>query len=361
MSTQSPPATGPLSGPAATGPQSCQVFRAQDFAVTLGANIGHPARDVDDLNPGDIYRLVPNARALTLIHAGPVTAGEAPDAGPDAGPDAVPNPGPDMVAEGSQIGSPGDVLTVSGRMTLMGDNGAMLELLLLDCAGQAYVRPLSALGTSTEYTLIDADHSGAEVDLSEVACVSFTRGTRITLRNGAQRPVEDLVVGDQVLTRDHGPRPVRWIGAQTVRAHSHFAPIVITKGALNNAEDLILSPDHRLFIYQRRDEIGLGKTEVLVKAKHLVNDETIYQRDGGFVDYFHLLFDEHEIIFAEGIAAESLMVTSHTLAALPEDMAGELRSQHGERAARQRRGTDADGTSLSGADLAEALRRASGR
>ncbi|APX90639.1 hypothetical protein BV394_13690 [Brevirhabdus pacifica] len=334
--------------PTGSDAQSCQVYRAADFAVTLGANMGHPACAFDELNPGDIYRLVPGAAPLTLVHAGP-GADEASIEG--AG---------QTIAPGSEVGAPGDALLLSGRMTLMGDNGALLEVLLLTCGGESYVRPLSALGHSMEYTLIDADQRGENLDLAEVACVSFTRGTRITMRNGAQRPVEELAVGDEVLTRDHGPRPVRWIGAQTVRAHSHFAPIVITKGALNNAEDLILSPDHRLFIYQRRDEIGLGQTEVLIKAKYLVNDETIYQREGGFVDYFHLLFDEHEIIFAEGIAAESLMVNRHTLAALPDEMAGDLRQNHSDRAARQRRGLDASGTNFVGVDAAEALRRASG-
>jgi hypothetical protein len=48
-----------------------------------------------------------------------------------------------------------------------------------------------------------------------------------------------------------------------------------------------------------------GEAEVLVAAKALVNDRTIRVQQGGEVEYFHMLFDRHEIVFAEGAAAES--------------------------------------------------------
>jgi hypothetical protein len=144
------------------------------------------------------------------------------------------------------------------------------------------------------------------------------------MANGLQKPIETLAVGDRVLTRDNGPREIRWIGTQTVRATGAFAPIKIAKGALNNSGDLILSPNHRLFIYQRRDRIQAGRSEVLVRARHLVNGETVVQSDGGFVDYFQLLFDQHEIIYAEGIAAESLLVDTRVRAVIPEAVRGRL-------------------------------------
>ncbi|MDO7631218.1 MAG: Hint domain-containing protein, partial [Loktanella sp.] len=85
---------------------------------------------------------------------------------------------------------------------------------------------------------------------------------------------------------------------------------------------------------QRQDRLGAGRSEVLVKVRHLINGDTVYQRDGGFVDYFQLLFDDHQIIYAEGIAAESLLIDPRTRAALPDHMrSGETRrSSHGHRA-----------------------------
>jgi len=108
------------------------------------------------------------------------------------------------------------------------------------------------------------------------------------------------------------------VSQTTLRAVGDFAPVVITKGALHNENDLVVSPDHRLFIYQRQDKLGAGRSEVLIKVKHLINGDTVYQRNGGFVDYFQLLFDDHQIIYAEGIAAESLLINQRTRAALPD-------------------------------------------
>ena len=105
---------------------------------------------------------------------------------------------------------------------------------------------------------------------------------------------------------------------------------MITKGALHNENDLLVSPDHRLFVYQREDKLGAGRSEVLLKVRHLVNGSTVYQRDGGFVDYFQLLFDDHQIIYAEGIAAESLLIDPRTRAAVP-DQARTSGDSHGHR------------------------------
>ena len=58
-------------------------------------------------------------------------------------------------------------------------------------------------------------------------------------------------MGDRVLTSDDGVQAIRWIGVTTLRATGALAHIVIEAGALNNEHDLVVSPDHRLFIYQR--------------------------------------------------------------------------------------------------------------
>ena len=128
---------------------------------------------------------------------------------------------------------------------------------------------------------------------AQVACVSFTRGTRLSLATGEQRAVEALKIGDKLLTRDDGPQEIRWIGHHTVRALGDFAPVMITKGTLHNENDLLVSPDHRLFVYQREDKLGAGRAEVLLKARHLVNGESVFVQEGGFVDYFQILFEKN--------------------------------------------------------------------
>ena len=56
-----------------------------------------------------------------------------------------------------------------------------------------------------------------------------------------------------------------------------------------------------------------------MRAKHLVNGKHVYRMDDGFVEYYQLLFDEHQIIYTEGIAAESLLFDQRTQSALPDE------------------------------------------
>jgi hypothetical protein len=53
----------------------------------------------------------------------------------------------------------------------------------------------------------------------------------------------------------------------------------------------------------------------------------VWQREGGFVDYFSLVFDHHEIIYAEGIPVESLMVNEATVTRLPPALAVEVQAR----------------------------------
>lgn len=110
---------------------------------------------------------------------------------------------------------------------------------------------------------------------------------------------------------------IRWIGHQTFRADGEFAPVIIKKGVLHNEADLILSPEHRLFIFQRQDQLGTGRAKTLVRVRHLVNGNDVVRMDASFVDYYQILFDEHHIIYAEGIAAESMLFNHQTKDSIP--------------------------------------------
>ena len=134
--------------------------------------------------------------------------------------------------------------------------------------------------------------------------VCFTYGTRIATVSGDRR-IEDLFAGDLVLTMDHGYQPIRWIGSTKVPATGVLAPILIRKGALGNDRDLRVSPQHRMLLQGWQAEMLFGEEEVLATAKSLVNDHSILREEGGEVEYFHILFDTHEIIYAEGAPSES--------------------------------------------------------
>lgn len=133
---------------------------------------------------------------------------------------------------------------------------------------------------------------------------TVTRGTRIRTPRG-ETPVQDLVPGDLVMTRDHAAQPVRWIGSSTVQAAGWLAPVVFAAGALDNDHDLRVGQRHRMLITDWRAELMFGEREVLAAAGNLVNGDTIRVVEGGRVEYFHVLLDRHEILSVNGAPSES--------------------------------------------------------
>ena len=291
--------------------QSVPVYVAGQVRATDGANMGDVISFASELILDDVYEVDFGAdpARLSLV----------------ARDDASFSIGHDTT-----IGTPGAVVHLDSALTFMSPDSSTIDAILLvevDEAGgvvEIYMLPFSALNSKVEYRLVGIDRENAHSKFAQVACVSFTRGTHITMASGAQRAVEELVVGDRILTRDDGVQTLQWVGTSTTRAVGEFAPIRIAAGTLNNTADLLVSPDHRLFIYQRTDELGAGRSELLVKARHLVNGTTVTEDKGGFVDYFQLLFDSHQIIYPEGIAAESMLINSRTRPVLPADLSERL-------------------------------------
>lgn len=290
---------------------ACRVFRGRDLRVTVGANLGDTLETADHLCPGDIYELGARAQPLRLVL----------EQGGDG----------QRVGAGSELGRAGDGVRLVSRLTFMTPEGERVETLVIahTPAGgrrETHVLPLSPMAARREYTLLHADTAPEPVPLADLVCISFTQGTMITMADGHQRAIETLHPGDRVLTRDHGPQPVRWIGHAMLRAEGAFAPVVIPAGTMGNAGDLIVSQHHRMFLYLR-DRGALPTAELLVQAKHLADGERIFVREGGYADYYSLIFDRHEIIYAEGIPAESLQVSEATLSRLPAEFTSEMRDR----------------------------------
>jgi len=103
-----------------------------------------------------------------------------------------------------------------------------------------------------------------------------------------------------------------------------MAPVHLKAGALGNKRDLWVSPQHRMFISGWKAEMFFGKPEVLASAVSLQNDLSIRQVPTKEVEYFHLLFDQHEIIFAEGALAESFHPNATSLSPLDQNAKQEI-------------------------------------
>ncbi len=162
--------------------------------------------------------------------------------------------------------------------------------------------------------------------------ICFTQGTMILTEHG-ERPVEDLAVGDLVQTQNSGLQPIRWISSRHLDSvflagAAHMNPVLILAGALRPnvpSRDLLVSPQHRMCLEVATAQLLFGSDRVLVAAKHLINDRTIREaRDLGHVTYFHMLFDAHQIVFANGAPSESLHTGDVALSALDKSARDEV-------------------------------------
>ncbi|WP_430463904.1 Hint domain-containing protein [Tabrizicola sp.] len=164
---------------------------------------------------------------------------------------------------------------------------------------------------------------------SVVAC--FTPGSMV-LTDLGEVAVEHLQPGDRVLTRDNGYQPIRWAGRRDLTeaellVEPRFNPVFIAKGALGNnlpERDMMVSPQHRMLMTGPRAELLFGENEVLVAAKHLVGMPGVEQRLSKSVSYIHILFDQHEIVRADGAWSESFQPGAQTLEGIGEDQRAEI-------------------------------------
>lgn len=292
------------------------VYPAAGFRVTNGVNHGDPVGETDDICLGDSYALKRSAQIFSMdLSECAATAGATRPVF--------------AVSKGSQIEVPGTRTRIAARLTFMTQIGASVDALVIACdapVARHYFYPLGPIEAGVDYTLIAAEDAPRDIPLADLTGMSFGRGTRITMSDGSQRPVEQLRAGDRVLTRDNGMQPVRWIGTRTVQGAGDFAPVVITQGAMGNAEDITVSQQHRMLVSDWRAEVMVGSRDVLIQAADLVNDDTIYIRSGGFVEYTQLVFDQHQILYAEGVPTESLHMSHQILKGLPDDIATEVLS-----------------------------------
>lgn len=180
------------------------------------------------------------------------------------------------------------------------------------------------------------DDKGDEIGRTEfeeieeiVPC--FTPGTTIATPKGERR-VEDLRVGDKVITRDNGIQEIRWLGAkqlnwQQLNASSHLKPIMIKAGALGNGlpeRDMLVSPNHRVLVANDKTAIYFEEREVLAAAKHLVGTEGIQNVDTLGTTYIHFMFDHHEVVLSNGAWTESFQPGDYTLNGLGNAQRSEI-------------------------------------
>jgi len=172
--------------------------------------------------------------------------------------------------------------------------------------------------------------------VSGVVCL--TTGALVETASGP-RAVENLSPGDAILTEDGTSQPLRLllrrvVSQQDLQRNPNFVPVRITAGALGNGlplRDLIVSREHRMLLRNSTTQLLTGSDKALVAAKNLISipgifpDHKIEQ-----VEYLHLVFDNHEIIYAEGAETESLLLSPLVLRNQPPEALKELEALFGD-------------------------------
>ena len=211
----------------------------------------------------------------------------------------------------------GDTITLaSGESIVLGPDGIVL-------AGSS-----TEMGSSTfSYTVEDED-GNSDVGFvtvnttSDVVC--FAVGTMILTPSG-EVPVERLRPGDLVVTSDNGPQPVIWsgmrrLGAAELGQMPHVKPIEIRSGAFGNHSALVVSPQHGVLL-------SYDGEEIMIRAKHLAEMRggvVRIKKDCRNVTYCHLLFEQHQVIFSNGLRSESFFPGPQALKALDQEPYKEL-------------------------------------
>jgi len=177
--------------------------------------------------------------------------------------------------------------------------------------------PSGTLNLNTNYDVF-YEHAGATfsiVTMQGGATLCFLSGMRIAVPSG-ETPVERIRVGDSVLT-GNGPQLVSWISSSR-KDSANVAPVVFTPAALASPalslaegarppeRPLKVSQQHCMVVTDDRARAFIGTDTFLLAAKHLINGDTIYlDHSAGDVEYFHLMFEQHQIVVAEGAWSES--------------------------------------------------------
>jgi hypothetical protein len=299
------------------------VAGAYEFSYPAGS-LGSPAissaGDVDGDGRADLLLGDPHTQAAFLVMAAALDAADAADGTTDGRIDLS---GLDGVGGTYRFFLSGNSLQVGRAISSAGDvDGDGRDDLMIGAPGGSNEGAAFVIA-ARDLAMLDAA-DGATDGVIDLGHVCFAAGTRIATPRG-EVPAGALRAGDAVETRDNGVQVLRWIGQRRLSAaelarRPKLRPVRIAAGALGPGcprRELVVSPQHRLLVEGRIAERMFGAPEVLVAAIHLTRLPGIaVDAAAEDVSYVHLLFDRHEIVAAEGAAAESLHTGPEALKAL---------------------------------------------
>ncbi len=156
------------------------------------------------------------------------------------------------------------------------------------------------------------DHKPGDKCDTQCTVVCFLRGTRLQTSAG-EVAIEDLKIGDGLVTSSGAVRPIRWIGRIVAKRNSNGAwpedalPVRVARdafGAGNPHRDLYLSPAHLVHL-----------DGLLIPIGNLINGRSVasVNVDADQLEYFHVELETHDVVLAEGAPCETLRLTPERL------------------------------------------------
>lgn len=234
--------------------------------------------------------------------------------------------------DGSDIRSsyPGDTVTISlaggGTATITGTTFYLAD-------GREVFTPTdgSVLQNATLQSATYVSSQGP-LNVGSLGPPCFLAGTRITTERG-KRPVEKLKPGHVIIGVNGERLPLlkvlrRSFSTRDLRDNPKLFPVMIKAGALGGGlpkRDLLVSKQHRMLIRSKISERMFGDDEVLIPAIKLTPLPGIYvDKSVRHLDYYHLLFEKHEVILAENAPTESLLTGQQALSAIDPEAREEI-------------------------------------
>lgn len=220
---------------------------------------------------------------------------------------------------GSGTATPGVAVPGLGTVPL----GASVDLVAFEAGGQVYFH----------YPDGDLDFTGAiavviDIDTTPYPLftpVCFQSGTLLSTPEG-ECPAESLKPGDWLLDIYGAAHRVTWTGHRRVqldscgpRARSRLAPIVIPPNLLHGyrpARELRLSRQHLLLIRHHLCSFFFGEDQLLIPAAALLGNGASVDMETCCVTYIHIMCENHVILRANGMAAETFLPGPQAIAAL---------------------------------------------
>lgn len=199
----------------------------------------------------------------------------------------------------------------------------MTEVYIASSNSYYYIFHEPAPSLGVEYTVMDVStpNSTDYSELSTTGVVCFTAGALIATAKG-DRCIETLQAGDMISTLDRGFQPILWIGRRRVswcemKQHKGLRPFMVRADSFGPrcpSTDIQLSKQHRIFLTEKMvSHPKIGKAGALAPVHTLTGVPGVEELcPTAGITYFHILTEEHNLVWSNGIATETLLLTAYS-------------------------------------------------